>query len=143
MREIAALRAVWERAGSACEWCGIGRGLSVHHRLPRGAGGTARPHWCPARLLLLCGHGTAGCHGMTESRRRWAYGQGLLVPRPAPGGDEDERCARWPFLLLQRQVVLLGRDGGYVPTGHPLGEVAAGTEPAAPPRPAEAAGWAW
>lgn len=104
---------VWRRDGGRCVWCGTSVGLSVHHRLPRGMGGTSRPHWSPPRLVLLCGHGTAGDHGRVESDRAWAYAVGLLVPRPRTGYDETEWCAARPLLLQGRRPVLLTVDGRY------------------------------
>lgn len=57
-------------------------GYSIHHRVPRGMGGT-RLEWInqPANLLTLCGSGTTGCHGWTEQHRMEARSQGYLIPR--------------------------------------------------------------
>lgn len=80
------LDALYERAGYSCEACGQGvgdrRGVdhSVHHRVPRGMGGT---RWAGANaltnLLLLCGSATTGCHGSVESHRAAAVAAGWLV----------------------------------------------------------------
>lgn len=53
---------------------------SVHHRRPRGMGGTSLP-WVgwPANGVVLCGHGTDGCHGWVESNREVAFEEGWLV----------------------------------------------------------------
>lgn len=53
---------------------------SVHHRRPRGSGGTSVP-WInfPSNLILLCGSGTTGCHGWVESHRDEARALGFLV----------------------------------------------------------------
>lgn len=57
--------------------------VSIHHRQPRGAGGTSRPDAHSLdRLLIVCGHGSAGCHGHLENAERGdAYDRGLLVRR--------------------------------------------------------------
>jgi hypothetical protein len=84
-------------------------------------GGTSLPHWSPARLLLLCGHGTAGCHGAAESNRAWAQAVGLIVARPAPGADLVAVLEGAPVLLLGRRWVLLTGDGRYVDAPVPPG----------------------
>jgi len=86
-------RLVLERAGNACEIrvtdeCRAAAGTllgpsgySIHHRRPRGMGGT-NLGWIndPHNLLALCGDGTQGCHGWIESHRRMAYTNGWLLP---------------------------------------------------------------
>lgn len=81
------------RAGGRCEaatpWCIAPGGelhrlsreqVSVHHRRPRGAGGTTRTGTHSlANLLLVCGTGTTGCHGWIEHHRAAAEARGLLV----------------------------------------------------------------
>jgi 5-methylcytosine-specific restriction protein A len=67
----------------ACARCGTacppGTG-SLHHRRPRGAGGSRSPLTNdPANLVLLCGTGTTGCHGLLESHRTTAYAAGWLL----------------------------------------------------------------
>lgn len=59
-------------------------GYSLHHRQPRGMGGSKRnPHInLPSNFLAVCGSGTTGCHGYIEQNRRWAYDAGFLVRRP-------------------------------------------------------------
>ena len=69
------------RSEGRCELCnGPLRPMSVHHRRPRGMGGTRRA-WVneAANLLVVCGTGTTGCHGMIESRRADAYESGWLI----------------------------------------------------------------
>jgi hypothetical protein len=80
---------IYLRAGSRCECCGKVAGWdgwSRHHRQPRGMGGTKRDVHQPSNMLLLCGSGTTGCHGLVESERSWAYECGLLVRRPFEPG---------------------------------------------------------
>ena len=59
------------------------RKVSVHHRAPRKMGGTRDPYInALSNLLLVCGHGTVGCHGWLESHRNVARDtKGWLVPR--------------------------------------------------------------
>lgn len=78
---------VLERDQHSCVSCGINIsaaaiGYSVHHRIPRGMGGTRNPEVnMPANLLVLCGSGTTGCHGWVESHRVLAREWGYLVHR--------------------------------------------------------------
>lgn len=74
---------VLERDGWACWWCRTSveaDGYSIHHRRPRGMGGSRLTDTNqPQNLLTLCGSGTTGCHGRVESNRAWAIEHGLLV----------------------------------------------------------------
>lgn len=78
------------RSGHRCEICGIqlgpGEEGTVHHRQPRGRGGTSDPDIdLLSNLLLLCGGalgGILGDHGLTESYREEAYALGRLVKHP-------------------------------------------------------------
>lgn len=76
------------RAQGNCERCG--RNLanvpsSVHHRRPRGMGGSKDPAINdPEACVVLCGSGTTGCHGDIESNREQAIEHGWLVPRRDP-----------------------------------------------------------
>ncbi|MFJ5532450.1 HNH endonuclease [Streptomyces sp. NPDC093261] len=76
---------VWQRAEGRCERCFLpitGGDHSIHHRRPRGMGGSSDPATnSPANLLLLCGSGVTGCHGWVETHRELAYQTGLLVHR--------------------------------------------------------------
>ncbi|NUO57260.1 MAG: HNH endonuclease [Hamadaea sp.] len=77
------------RAHGCCEYCG--RLLlradgtwtgdhSIHHRQPRGMGGSSLSAAnSPANLLLLCGSGTTGCHGYLERYRTQAEQDGWIV----------------------------------------------------------------
>lgn len=53
---------VYQRAGGLCELCGF-QGHSYHHRKKRGQGGP----WTESNIVLLCGHGTVGCHHWVEN----------------------------------------------------------------------------
>lgn len=74
---------VLARDGYRCVRCGqdlTGRPYSIHHRFPRGMGGTslASVH-DPANLILLGGTGSTGCHGWVERNRAAAVELGWLV----------------------------------------------------------------
>jgi hypothetical protein len=105
--------AVLERGGFSCEICGQGvcgqRGVdwSVHHRVPRQAGGT-RAAWvnAPPNLLVVCGSATTGCHGVLESHRAGAVAGGWLIlarQNPLYVAALITRD-RWKYLTV---------DGGY------------------------------
>lgn len=68
---------ITERAGGACERCGSARGdMQMHHRRPRGAGGSRRPETNQAANGLLL---DSACHLWIESNRTAALSDGLLV----------------------------------------------------------------
>ncbi len=74
---------VLDRDGLTCVRCGAPISLadySLHHRRPRGMGGTrdVRINF-PSNLLTLHGSGTTGCHGWVESHRAEAFEQGYLL----------------------------------------------------------------
>lgn len=72
--------------------------FSVHHRKPRGMGGTKDPLSCdPRNLVLLCGTGTTGCHGEIESNRAEALATGWLLTS-----------------YLELDVPLIARDGHQI-----------------------------
>lgn len=81
------------RAGARCEVCGVDlsddRDYSIHHRQPRGMGGSRYESNGPERLLLLCGSATSpdGCHQLVESQRALAYANGWLVRKPTDPAD--------------------------------------------------------
>lgn len=71
---------VLSRARYTCEICGASNASNIHHRRPRGLGGTRDPEInSPANLLAVCGSGTTGCHGQVEAYRKIAYELGWLV----------------------------------------------------------------
>lgn len=66
-----------------CRRCGAPT-WQIHHRKPRGMGGTRDPLINdPSNLVLLCGSGTTGCHGWVEMHRTAAREQGWLVSQHA------------------------------------------------------------
>jgi 5-methylcytosine-specific restriction protein A len=86
-------QAVYARANQSCERCGTSAGpFNVHHRKPRGMGGTRDVSINFAtNLVLVCGNGSSGgdstCHGWIETNRRKALADGWLVPRTAVPAD--------------------------------------------------------
>jgi hypothetical protein len=102
--------AVHTRANRRCERCGTDWSdfWSMHHRRPRGMGGSKRPEVNAAsNILLLCGSGTTGCHGWVESNREEAYELGLLV-------HKWQMPVEVP-VTLWHGTFLLDDDGGLQP----------------------------
>lgn len=100
------------RAAMCCERCNVPLAAAdgqVHHRRPRGAGGSSRTDTnLPSNLVLLCGTPTTGCHGFCESERDAAREQGWLVRQ---GGDP----ASVPVVHARFGRVLLDAVGGVTP----------------------------
>lgn len=76
------------RDRDGCALCGFtisgerGRAWSVHHRKPRGMGGTSDPAiGSPANGVLLHGSGTTMCHGKVEANREGHTDIGFLIGR--------------------------------------------------------------
>jgi hypothetical protein len=84
---------------------------SIHHRRPRGSGGTSLA-WVDqaANGIILCGSGTTGCHGWVEKNRRAAIDAGYLIS--ALGLSVAEDIPLHPELL---GFVYLTNDGGWIP----------------------------
>lgn len=87
--------------------------VSIHHRSPRGMGGTSRPDINDlGNLMWCCGDGVAGCHGwvtcgeVTEASRRG------LVLRPGHPDPGDH-----PVILGSGRIVLLDPYGFYTELG--------------------------
>lgn len=82
------VQAIWDRDEGRCAWCGTpiwgerGVNWSVHHREPRGMGGTSSPYvGRPSNGVLLHGSGTTGCHAYLEQNRDEAESKGFLISR--------------------------------------------------------------
>lgn len=113
------------RSGGSCEVrspaCLAGAGgsllgmprerVSIHHRKPRGAGGTSLADINDlCNLLLICGTGTTGCHGFIERERVWARLRGFIVPRGRHGViTAMTDPAQVPLVLRSGRRVLLHR----------------------------------
>lgn len=73
--------AILLRDGRRCVRCNT-EATQIHHRRPRGMGGTKRESTDEAANgVVLCGSGTTGCHGWVESNRAQALIEGYLVPQ--------------------------------------------------------------
>jgi 5-methylcytosine-specific restriction protein A len=93
---------VRHRAGGRCERCGR-RGGEIHHRRPRGMGGSSDPATNGlANLVLLC----RPCHRWVESHRCAARAAGWLVWQ----GHDPAAVA----LQLRDRSVLLTDIGEYL-----------------------------
>ena len=99
-----------------CVRCGrhvahLDRGVawSIHHRRPRGTGGTSL-EWvnAPANLVVLCGSGTTGCHGQIESHRTAAREYGYLISQNGRLVAVDV-----PIVHFTLGRVLLTDEGGW------------------------------
>lgn len=88
---------------------------SIHHRRPRGKGGSRRDDVDTyANLMVVCGDGVTGCHGYAESHRTWAFERGILVPN---NGDQDATDPAQIALVLHsgRRVALTPDHPFYLP----------------------------
>lgn len=94
---------------------------SMHHRLPRGAGGVGARKGSPyeqlvagpANAITLCGSGVTGCHGWAEKYRDTARHEGYLIPRLGlerdPGGIKVKR-RNGVWVLLTRSGLAIDCD---------------------------------
>lgn len=82
-----------------CEMCGA-RGNNAHHRKNQSQGGPDTL----SNLLLLCGSGTTGCHGVVTCNPLWAWEHGYTV-------RSYETPSLKPVLIRLYGRVLLGDDG--------------------------------
>ena len=89
---------VLARANHTCERRGrSGQACQVHHRRPRGMGGSRRPGTNkPSNLLLLC----APCHTAVESSRQISHEQGWLVRQEHDPAERAVWVARRGWVLL-------------------------------------------
>jgi hypothetical protein len=111
---------VLDRARHRCERCGELLGMnmfySIHHRIPRGMGGTDRTELNePSNLLALCGSGTSGCHGWVESHRSDSYGDGWLCYRNDDPRNIMVKVINPDSMSDRFQYVYLSDDGTYKP----------------------------
>lgn len=87
-----------------CLRCDDKPGSQIHHRTPRGMGGTSDPAINqPPNLVWIC----LDCHQQIESYRSRAYNDGWLVRR---GADPSVT----PLVTLRRDVIVLMPDGSAV-----------------------------
>jgi hypothetical protein len=76
----------------------------VHHRAGRGVGGRNDL----SNLGLLCGSGTAGCHGWVTMHPSAAWAEGWVV-------KSWQNPSEIPVLLAGGQWMMFGDDGGVNP----------------------------
>lgn len=96
-----------ERSSGLCEirWCCDGdRATQIHHRRPRGMGGSRRESTNLASNGL---HACTECHAFAESHRALALECGWLVP-------QSEECPETVPVLVNRRRSLLEDDGTVV-----------------------------
>jgi 5-methylcytosine-specific restriction enzyme A len=107
-----------DRAAGNCERCGDlnnvrDHGAQVHHRRPRGMGGTKRDSTNgPSNGLHLCGM----CHRVVENNREISLNLGQLVRQ-----QQDPKTVP---VLYRGQWVLLDDDGYTYEIPAPVGGVA-------------------
>lgn len=115
--EEAARRLVRQRDGHWCQMCGqsiVDRPSSIHHRLNRGNGGSAKLERASI-LIRLCGDGVFQCHGWIGQHPKLAGETGWLLPRNNPDIDPTQE----PILLFDGWH-LLSDDGGRTPCASPF-----------------------
>jgi 5-methylcytosine-specific restriction protein A len=101
---LTATRALtYTREQGSCARCSVGRADELHHRLPRGMGGSsANPDaHALSRTVWIC----RDCHRDIESNRTQALAQGWLIAR---GVDHPSVVPLW----YRGRWVLLDDDGG-------------------------------
>lgn len=105
--DLATVELVRWRDRDACRRCPRA-GEQIHHRKPRGMGGTRDPRInCPENLILLCSE----CHAWIESHRADSIADGWLVSKWADPAAVP--------LVLHGLPVWLARDGHAYPRKEP------------------------
>lgn len=83
---------VRKRDGHRCQMCGrsiVDYPSSIHHRINRGIGGSAKLER-PSLLVRLCGTGTTDCHGWIGDEPVQAAELGWLLPKLNPSIDPTQ-----------------------------------------------------
>jgi len=109
----AARKLVRVRDGHQCQMCGrsiVDYPSSIHHRINRGSGGSAKLER-PSLLIRLCGTGTTQCHGWIGAHPKLAAETGWLLPKNNPDIDPLTE----PILTFHGWE-LLDDEGGRSPT---------------------------
>jgi hypothetical protein len=108
-----------ERAHGCCEACGKPGATNGHHRINQSQGGPDTL----SNLMLLCGSGTTGCHGIVTVNPADARTLGYTVTlADIPLNQREPICAatapvyRWSRELGCAEWVLLDDDGGITPS---------------------------
>jgi hypothetical protein len=95
------------RNEGVCELCRRRPG-NRHHRQGRDPFNTI-----PSNLLLACGSGTTGCHGLIHQKQAWSRERGYIVPDWAVPSEYPLLYWRRPVLGVWRERwVLLDDRGG-------------------------------
>jgi hypothetical protein len=118
--ENAARKLVRSRDGHQCLMCGVSIvdiPSSIHHRINRGAGGSAKLERA-SLLVRMCGTGTTGCHGYVTTNPAVAAISGWLLPKNNPDIDPTTE----PILTFKGWRLL--DDEGGTHACDPPGEVA-------------------
>jgi hypothetical protein len=98
-----------QRDNGCCRRCG-NLATNVHHRIGRGMGGSKRADINDlAALVMLCGSGTTGCHGLITSRPEEAYREGWSIRRSDPEPAESV-----PLFDIFGDFFWLTDDGGVI-----------------------------
>lgn len=94
------------RDGFSCRRCGKTPGGQIHHRAPRGRGGT-KAAWIngKANLVLLC----IDCHQYVESHRIEAVETGWLIKRTS-----DDLPEEVPLIDVAGTMFTLTDDGDVI-----------------------------
>ena len=101
----ATVEALFARSHERCERCGS-RGEQIHHRRPRGMGGTRREDTNSlAAIVHLC----ANCHSYIESNREWAHEHGWLVRQWADPAYQPVRI-QGSWIRLSETYTLVDLD---------------------------------
>lgn len=109
IRNVVKLRSAQGGDHPLCELCGRAGNGNVHHRKPRGMGGSKDPAInLPSNLLWLCGSATTRCHRLVESQRVESLRLGRLVP--------FEGVSLTTAVLLRYGWVMLDDVGGILPS---------------------------
>lgn len=86
-------------SGDECAACGV-RAESVHHVIPKGERGDD----VPGNLLLLCGHGTAKCHG-AEHGNPYTVEIDVFGKDPALAVRRERRDSAWVHARIGKHIV--------------------------------------
>lgn len=99
-----ARRLIEQRAKGFCEYCALplGRNAHLHHRQPRGIGGTSTETAGQACNALRV---HPQCHAKIEANREEAYRKGWLVRKPLhPATVPVWRWGNWTILHLDGSI---------------------------------------
>lgn len=99
-----------------CEICGQ-RANNAHHRRNKSQGGQD----ALTNLLMLCGSGSTGCHGMVTRGPEWAVHRGYTIKGTVRQPSEVAVLLHVDNPSRDPEWVLLGDDGSVVSIPEPAG----------------------